>query len=330
MEAPLQFKTQYRVLSMVMLASACITALKFGAFFLTNSTAILTDAFESVVNLVTTGFAIFALYISSRPADEDHPYGHGKVELFSVGFEGGLIFVAGLLIVARAVWTLFFPQPIAHLDLGAWLSVAGGLGNFCLGMILTRYGRRLHSAPMTADGVHYISDTISSAGLVLGLLVIILTGYVALDGILAIIFGSFILWTGFKLAREAVSGLMDKADPKLLEQVVQILNANRRERWIDVHNLRVQRYGSQVHIDCHLTLPWYDDLNKAHEEVKALEKLVNQHMGNRVELFIHADPCRPSACSLCAVSPCPARQAPFEQRVEWSRENLISRTRHQS
>lgn len=321
-------RQKLRSMSYVLVVTVLLGGLKFLAYSLTGSDAILTDALESLINMVAGGFALFSLYYASRPQDEDHPYGHGKIEFLSAGFEGGLILIAGLTMIGKAIYGFFHPPELEALPTGIALTSVSGAINGGLGYYLTRVGKAQSSPTMTADGQHLLTDTYSSAALVAGLLLIQLSGIQLFDQVLTLLFGGFILFTGYRLIRGSVAGLLDEADYETLGQIIDILNQNRRDKWIDIHNLRVQKYGSFLHIDAHLTLPWYDNLQEVHDEVEALEELVRERMDNRVELFIHADPCQPSSCPICTVQDCPVRQYPYEERVPWKLVNLLPNRQH--
>jgi cation diffusion facilitator family transporter len=162
-----------------------------------------------------------------------------------------------------------------------------------LGFLLLRHGKNIRSSALQADGHHLLSDAYTSAGLLVGLAVAWFTGIVWLDSALALAFAGLLLFTGYRLVRRALAGLMDAADMELLPKVIQTLAENRRPRWIDIHNLRVVQYGGSYHIDAHLTLPWYVNLEEAHEEVTAMEHIAATHFHDALELFVHADPCIP-------------------------------------
>lgn len=312
----------------VLMVTIILGFVKFLAYYLTGSNAILTDALESIINVIAGAFALYSLYYASHPQDRNHPYGHGKMEFISAGFEGGLIFIAGLSMVGKGVYSFYYPPELQALATGTILTGMSGAINGGLGYYLIRVGRKQTSPTMMADGQHLLTDTYSSIALVLGLVLIQVTGILWLDQLLTVLFGMFILYTGYRLLRGSVAGLLDEADYQTLSQIIEILNTYRRDKWIDIHNLRVQKYGSFLHIDCHLTLPWYDNLEAVHAEVTALEQLVSNQLSNRVELFVHSDPCQPSACPICKVQDCPVRQHPFEQRIPWKLENLLPNQRH--
>lgn len=302
--------------------------IKFSAYLLTGSNAILTDAMESIVNVVASGFAFYSIHLASKPKDENHPYGHGKVEFFSVFLEGGLIFIAGLLIVGKAFYSLFFPEQIERLIEGIGLVALTGVLNWAYGTHMVIQSKKLNSLTLEADGKHLQTDAYSTLGLIGGLLLMYLTGWNWIDIVLSLGLGIFILYSGYRLLRKSVGGLMDESDIELVEEIVTILQENRKPDWIDIHNFRVQRYGQELHIDCHVTMPNYYHLNRVHGEVSAIDKIVNAGHGVDTELFIHVDPCIPECCSHCAVQDCPIRSHPFEALIVWNVENVSKNQKH--
>lgn len=308
--------------------SIILMGIKFFAYFITNSTAVLSDALESIINVAAGSFALYSIHFASKPKDADHPYGHGKIENVSAGFEGALILIAGLSIIIKAVYGFFFPYEIDSLDAGLALSALAGLCNFFMGSYLIKKGKEHNSLLMAADGRHLVSDTISSIGLVAGLAIMYFTKLYWVDNVMAIIFGLVIFRMGYKLIKEAITGLLDEADMEKLNQVVKIFNENRQQKWIDIHNLRVLKHGSLLHIDCHLTLPWYLSLEEAHKEVTDVEKLIKKRLGEEVEFFIHADPCLPSSCPICPVNDCNYRKAPLVKKLDWTMENMLPDSKH--
>lgn len=322
-------KIKFSIISLSVIVSIVLMAVKFFAYFLTGSNAILTDALESVINVVASGFALFSVYFSAQPKDKDHPYGHGKIEFLSAGIEGGMILIAGLLILAKSIYNFFSPHEINSLSTGTILIAAAGFLNFILGYFLVKTGKKHNSMILIADGKHLISDTLSSIGLILGLLLILFTKQFWLDNVLAIIFGAIIITTGYKLLKQSADNLLDKADDEKLKMFINIFKKNRMNRWIDIHNLRIQQYGAHLHVDCHLTLPWYDSLEKTHHEVKSLEKLVKENITGDVEFFIHADPCTAFAsCEVCLLNECLERKAAFVKKIEWTIDTLSGNEKH--
>lgn len=302
--------------------------LKFVAFFTTLSNAILSDALESIINVVAGAFAYYSLWLAAKPRDKEHPYGHGKIEFISAGFEGGLILLTGIIIIGKSIINIFHPVQIHQLDIGAGIAIIAGAGNYFLGRFLIRTGEQHKSITLVADGKHLLSDTWSSLGLVAGVIVIYLTGFIWLDNVFAIFFGFIIIYTGYRLVRKSLDGLMDAADGDVLKDMIGVLNTHRHSNWIDVHNLRIQQYGSSFHVDCHITLPWYHDLQTSHDELKKIEALIIDKFHNKVELFIHPDPCLPFSCSICQLKDCKVRQKPFERTIEWTTDNVILNSKH--
>lgn len=303
--------------------------LKFYTWWLTGSNAILSDALESIVNVLASSFALYSIVLSSRPQDENHPYGHGKIEFLSVGLEGALILIAGLATIGKAIYNLFYPQLIEAIDTGILLTVVSGAVNFMLAQLLLRKGRQLDSITMTGDGRHLMTDVYSSIGLVVGLIFIYFTGNIWIDNLIAIGFGCFIAYSGYKLIRDSISGIMDEADLKLISKVIGILNRHRRRNWMDIHNLRIIKYGHGLHIDAHATIPWYFNLKESHREIKLIAALINENIPNEVEFFIHADPCEPPrTCTICLKADCAVRRQAFQKKIEWKLDNVLPNKKH--
>lgn len=319
---------QLRTIRWVLSIGVVIMLLKFTAYFITHSNAILSDALESIINVIAGAFAYYSLSLAAKPKDFNHPYGHGKIEFIAAGFEGGLILLAGITIVVKGIAGLIHPTPIHQLEIGAWLAAIAGVANYILGSILIRTGKTYKSVILVADGKHLLTDTWSSLGLVAGVILMYFTGLTWLDNVLAIAFALLIIVTGYQLLRKSMAGLMDEADSLVLQEVLDIMNEHRVNQWIDIHNLRIQQYGSSFHIDCHVTLPWYENLQKSHDNLKELETLIRQKFHDKVELFIHPDPCVPASCAICGIETCTVRQQPFTQKILWTVSNAMSNEKH--
>lgn len=309
-------------------ASAVLLIAKFTAYYLTNSVAILTDALESIVNVVAAFIGLYSLYVSAKPRDKDHPYGHGKAEFISAAIEGTLILSAGGLIIYSGINSLVDPVTITKLDTGIYLVAAAGIINWLLGAIALRQGRKNNSLALVASGRHLQTDTYSTLGILAGLLLIQYTGYVWIDGVVAIIFGLFIIYTGYRITRTSLAGIMDEADMILLQKMIAILDESRKENWVDLHNLRVIKYGNVLHVDCHLTVPWYFNVNQAHYEIDELAKQIRSNFGESLELFVHSDGCQYFQCPICIKSDCPVRQHPFKARIPWTMDNTLENEKH--
>lgn len=316
------------IILVALIVSIVLMIAKFAAYFLTLSNFVLTDAAESIVNVIASAFAFYSIYLTSQPRDTNHPYGHGKVEFFSVFIEGTLISIAGLGILIKSVYSLFYPNNIHQLVLGAVIIGITGAINGALGYFMISKGKSLRSITLDADGRHLLADTVTSGGLVAGLLLIYFTRLDWLDSTLSIAVGVYIIYSGYKLIRKSVGGLMDEADFEVMNQIIKVLNDKRKDAWIDIHNLRAQKYGAELHIDCHLTLPNYFDLNRVHEEVGLVDKLINSEANIKTELFIHTDPCLPYCCHYCSMPNCPIRSEAKRIDITWTMENLTRNKKH--
>ena len=301
---------------------------KFGAYFLTHSNTILTDALESVVNVIAGGFGLFSLYIAALPKDKNHPYGHGKIEFISAAVEGILIIIAGILIFGKSLYNLKYPISLHDIDIGIWITAVAGFINYILGTYVEKQGKSASSIVLIASGEHLKSDGYSTLGMVIGLTSILLTDWLWLDSVVAIIFGMIIINSGISIIKSSTAGIMDEVDYKLVEAIVEVLNKNRHPECIDVHNLRVIKYGTALHIDCHITVPWYFNTLEAHNEVKFLEDLLTNNTEKSVEFFIHVDPCLPSSCKICNKLDCTVRKFEMQKQVIWTVENIILNQKH--
>ncbi len=287
---------------------------KFAAYFVTESTAVFSDAMESTVNVATALFLVYSIRLAATPADRNHPYGHGKIEFFAVGVEGTLIVVAALSILYAAGNAFVFGSKIHTIDIGMGILVAFTLVNAVLGWHLVRVGERVGSMALRADGMHILTDVWTTLGVVVGLVAVRLTGLTVLDPIAATIVALNILRTGYTLAREAVGGLMDEADDDLLLSIIDRLEERRADWCIDVHSLRVWRSGALHHVDFHLTVPRYFDADQLHDADDQYKSDAFYPDRRDWDVIVHYDPCRPRHCAECKVDPCPRRAEAFKSR----------------
>jgi cation diffusion facilitator family transporter len=313
----------------ITLLSVVLFVVKITAYYFTHSIAILTDALESIVNVIAGFIGLYSLYIAAKPRDFDHPYGHGKAEFVSAAVEGGLIVAAGILIIYETIQNLIHENPLESLDTGLILISITAVVNYIAGSICIKLGKKNNSMALHASGKHLQVDTYSTAAIIVGLGLMLLTHLFWLDKAIAFVMGIFIMYNGYKIIRSSLAGIMDEADMDLLKKFIIILNENRQPNWIDLHNLRVIKYGSLLHIDCHFTVPWYLNVHEAHNEIDALALLIKEQFGDRIELFVHTDGCLPFSCSICTKTDCPVRQQPMVQKLDWTMENVISNKKHQ-
>ena len=312
----------------IAILSVILFGVKLWAWYLTHSVTILTDALESTVNVIAGFIGLYAVILAAKPRDLNHPYGHGKVEFVSAAIEGSLIFIAGLMIIYEAVDQLLYPKAIQKVDIGIYLTAATGLVNFIVGTYAVGVGKKNRSLTVEAAGKHLRSDAYSTFAIVVGLGLLLVTKWWWLDSVVAMLFSVIILVTGYKVMRRSIAGIMDEADVTLLQQVIDFAQTNRRPQWIDLHNLRVIQYGDVMHIDTHMTLPWYYQVADAEREIHVMEDLVKERFGSRVEIFIHVDACMPYQCKLCAVPECPVRKEPLRQQLEWTADNVLQDSKH--
>jgi cation diffusion facilitator family transporter len=322
-------RPEFRLILISLLVSLLITGLKFYAYWTTQSVAILSDALESIINVMAGAFACYSIYLTNKPKDDNHPYGHGKVEFFSIGFEGAMIFIAGILIIYKAISYIWNPYPLQQLDTGSHLIAMTLVLNLALAWMLIRAGKRIPSITLTGNGQHILTDVYTSIGLIIALILIQITQFSWLDPVMSLLVALLILRKGYQLMRTSISALMDETDLKIVDDLVHIVNTYRKPTWIDIHNMRVQQYGNDYHIDCHITLPYYMQLDEAHAQITNLQEIIDLELkGHATEFFMHADPCIPSCCQYCQLDQCPVRKHPFLAKIEWTRDNILPNRRH--
>ena len=302
--------------------------IKLVAWYYTNSVAILTDTLEYTINVISGFIGLYSLYLSSLPKDRNHPYGHGKVEFLSATIEGTLMIVSSFVIIYEAINNLKHPHVLKQLDHGIYLVALTGLINYVVGHFSIKNGKKNNSLALIATGKHMQSDTYATLGIVIGLIIIYFTHLIWIDSLVAFIFAFIIIISGYKILRTSIAGIMDEADDELLEKMVGYCNENRRENWVDLHNLRFIKYGGTLHLDCHLTIPWYFNINEGHKEVDELEKIVKSNFGDSVELMVHTDGCLDFSCKICDKKECAVRKYTFQQKIEWTIENVSIDCKH--
>jgi cation diffusion facilitator family transporter len=319
----------FRIQLFITIAGVVLFAAKFVAYFLTNSVAVLSDALESIVNVMAGFIGLYSLYVAAKPRDIDHPYGHGKAEFVSAAAEGTLILAAGLLIGFESIKNIVNNESPKSLDAGMIIIGATAVVNFLMGWYSIKVGKQNNSPALIASGKHLQTDTYTTLIIILGLVLMFFFHLPWLDKILGLALSILILITGYKILRRSLAGIMDEADEKLLQKMVAVLNAARKENWIDMHNLRVIQYGSGLHVDCHLTIPWYLNIHQAHDEIDELTKTIKKNFGEEMEMFVHTDGCLDFSCRICSKQNCTERKHAFEQKIEWTLENLFDNQKHQ-
>jgi cation diffusion facilitator family transporter len=302
-------RTTAAVISVV--ARIVILSAKLIAWQLTGSSAVASDALESIVNVLAAAFALVSIRIAARPRDDDHPYGHGKTELLAAAFEGGLVFLAAALIVWQAGLALWHRPALRELDLGLAVTAAAAVANLVLGGYLVRTGRAVGSPTLVADGQHVLSDVWTTAGVLIGLALVRTTGLEWFDPLAALAVGLLLARTGYRLVRDAAAALVDRHDPALLALLVDAFVEARVPGVTALRRVRALRHGHAIHVDADVVFPAHWTVAQAHATLEQLEAHIRARTGTAAELALHMDPCAPSMCAACDLAPCPARAAPF-------------------
>ena len=316
-------RVRLRAVAFSLAVSVLLLAAKYEAYRLTGSTAILSDALESIVNVVAALFGLGGIIFAGRPADRNHPYGHGKIEFFSAAFEGGLIAFAAVLIVYEVVLALVHGVEMRALDVGVSIVLGAGVVNLLLGWYLVRTGRRYASLTLVADGRHVLADFYTSAGIVVGLLLVRFTGIAWLDPVVAAVVALNLLWTGYRLVRQAAGGLLDEEDTALLDRLLEVLQPHLGQGVIRVHHLRAIRAGRFHHVDAHLVVPEFWTVERSHELAEDLGERVVKELGVEGEMTLHTDPCHRIYCRMCDLDVCPVRREPFSGRPRLTLEEAV-------
>ena len=317
-------KVQYFVTALTIV----VFILKVVTYVLTHSLSVLSDTLESVVNIVATLVGSYSLFVASKPKDKDHPYGHGKAEFVSAAFQGSLIVGIGCLIIYKAIDSFIHPVSLHNLNNGIWLLVIIAIINLVTALFLNRIGKKNKSLAILSSGKLFKIDFFTTASVAIGIILLLITGYEKIDAFIALFLGIYVIYDGYKIVRQSLAGIMDEADMELLEEVITEINSSRNPKWIDLHNLRVIKYGTLMHIDCHLTVPWYYNVNDAHSAVDDFTQLIKNKFGDTVEFYIHTDGCMPFSCPICTIEACEKRKSPFEKRLDWNLENVLLDSKH--
>jgi cation diffusion facilitator family transporter len=271
-------------------AAVATIALKLLAYFLTGSVGLFSDALESGVNLVAAIVALFMISLAEKPADEQHAYGHSKAEYFSSAIEGGLILLAAFSIIWSAIPRLIHPQPLENVGIGLLVSVGASVINLVVGLILIRNGRKNNSITLEADGKHLMTDVYTSVGVLIGIGIVKLTGWLVLDAVVAIGVGLNIIWTGYQLMRTSALGLLDSSIPepeqiKIIEALEQYKSQN-----LTYHSLMTRQAGRRKFIALHILLPGQLTIQEGHDMVETIERTIRGLFDSPVTVFTHLEP----------------------------------------
>lgn len=308
--------------SISLIVGVVLLVAKFVAYEVTDSRAILSDALESIANVFAAAIGLVTIYVASLPADKDHPYGHGKAEYFSVAFEGGFISFAAILIIYDSIHSLLVKNIVKEIDFGMMVVAAAGFINGVLGFYLKWKGKKLNSLALIGGGEHLLSDFLTSVGLVVGLFMVKWTGWMWIDAVIALSFGLLLGYTGLSLVRKSLSGLMDAEDLEMIRQLGKLFDKYAFPGIIRIHHTRVIRSGRYHHVDAHVVVPEFWEIQKAHDETVRFEKDVIKAYEFDGEMHLHLDPCRRAYCQMCDLQNCPVRVEPFVKRLEFTLEEL--------
>jgi len=267
------------------IAAAVLTiGLKAAAYLITNSIGLLSDALESVVNLVSAMMALAMLTIAARPADEDHAYGHSKAEYFSSGVEGTLILIAAVSIGVAAIERLTHPKSIEQVGLGVGVAIAAAGVNLGVALVLLRAAKHYESITLEADAHHLLTDVWTSAGVVVGIIAVGITGWNPLDPIVALAVAANIVWTGIRFIRKSVLGLMDTALPMDEQNLIRSVLETHREIGVKYHALRTRQSGSRRFVSLHVLVPGIWTVQRGHQLVEHIEEDISRALPNVIVL----------------------------------------------
>jgi cation diffusion facilitator family transporter len=329
-EVTLAHSRKLRLLAILMSLGGgiLILGIKIYAAILSNSSALRSDALENTVNVMAAAFGLGSIIFAEKPADKDHPYGHGKIEYFASAFEGGLISLAALLIVIDTAIRYFHQESITHLTLGLELSVFAGALNGLMGVIIYGVGKRHHSQILIADGIHLLSDVVTTVVLTIGLVVVHFTHLSWIDPLLAIGVAAFLFKTGFSLVDSSAKALLDAHNPVLLQRIVDELNSIPRGQVITVHALKAQQFGRDTHVDLHVVVPEYLTIKDAHDEANMIAFTLRDRLGHDSVVHTHIDPCNQDFCKQCTIEDCPIRANPFQKLEPYTLESVTEPGTH--
>ncbi len=295
----------------ILVVAIGVLALKSLAYTLAPSAALLSDALETIVNVLAGVVTLVVIRFVSQPADLEHPYGHGKAEFVSAAFEGGLVFAAALLTVVEAIRSYYHPYSLQNLDAGLLVSVLAASINLVLGLYLKKVASEEKSEAIGASSLHLLSDVYTTLGVLAGLLLVRLTGWTVLDSVIAAIVGVVLMRESYTLIRGAVAGLIDERRDEVLAALVPTLERHRFAGEVEIHQLRVIRSGDFHHIDAHIVLPRFWSLDRVHAETEKYEAQVLNDYEFDGEIAFHVDPCKDSHCANCGLPECPIRKSAF-------------------
>ncbi len=286
----MQTKSLKKFIYLAIAAAVATISLKLFAYFLTGSVGLFSDALESVVNLIAAIVALFMITLAEKPADEEHAFGHNKAEYFSSAIEGGLIVLAAFSIIWSAIPRIIHPQPLENIGIGLLVSLGASLINLAVGMILIKNGRKNNSITLEADGKHLMTDVYTSVGVIIGIGIVKLTGWLVLDGVVAIGVALNIVWTGYQLMRRSALGLLDSSLPEAdISIIIKSLDQFKGQD-LEYHSLMTRQAGQRKFISLHVLMPGQMTIQEGHDIVEKIEKNIRDLFDSPVTVFTHLEP----------------------------------------
>jgi cation diffusion facilitator family transporter len=300
---PPEARSEKVAAALAVVVSTVLMAGKFAAYALTGSAAVFSDALESIVNVLAGAFTFYAVILAHRPADAEHPYGHGKVEFLAAGFEGGLILAAALMIAWRGLESLIFGSQLQRIEAGMAIMLGAMVVNGAVGFFLLRSGRNSGSIALEGDGKHLLSDAVTSLTTLLTLALIRFTGWTIADGICALLIAVALVVVGVRLVARSTAGLMDKQDAADNATIRAILDAHvgdsaRRPCVCGYHKLRHRHSGRYHWVDFHLVVPADFSVQQSHDAASAIEGEIERALGEG-DATAHVEPCDTAGCGVC-------------------------------
>jgi cation diffusion facilitator family transporter len=286
----MQNKSLKKFIYLAIAAAVATISLKLFAYLLTGSVGLFSDALESVVNLIAAVVALFMITLAEKPADEEHAFGHHKAEYFSSAIEGGLIVLAAFSIIWSAIPRLIHPQPLENIGIGLLVAVGASGINLAVGLILLKNGRKNHSITLEADGKHLMTDVYTSVGVLIGIGLVKISGWLILDALVAIGVALNILWTGYQLMRRSAHGLLDSGIPE--DERAKILKTldSYKEQNLEFHSIMTRQAGQRKFIALHVLMPGHWTIQEGHDKVELIEKEIRGLFDAPVTVFTHQEP----------------------------------------
>ncbi len=299
--------------------------LKWWAYFMSDSVALKTDALESFINIVAIIMAIAAVYQAQRPADSNHPYGHGKIEYFSSAIEGGMLLFGGCFLIYESIQAFLMNNQLREFNHAILYSVIAGVMNGILGSWQLKCGKALQSEAIIADAKHILADFYTTLGVIAGLILAKATGLYYLDSVLALIVSLLLLRNALNIIRKSAMVLSDIEDPQLIKNIVDALNSPLKSKdIIDVHMLRSFRSGKKNFIDLHIVVPEFWNVRQAHDVAEEFCNKLKVDLEKESEFHPHVEACMQKYCANCEVENCPIRQEAFKETPHFTTEDVVA------